>query len=194
MKRILGLDLDGTIADHTSAKVILAHELGYELLPSQTTSKALRSEMPEDVYKVFRDRLYTERVLHSPPADGVLDALKKLRVHGWDFVIISRRYPDAQIPARQWIARELGGLIPDKQICFVTEDAHKDTAVSAYGAAVYIDDQERVLNFLTTVDAKILFDPFEESELGSEQGIVHMKHWSMLPDMLRELFGDRTDL
>ena len=191
MHRILGLDLDGTLADHTMQKVALAEEYGYQLAPQHTRSKELRARLPADVYEAFRNRLYRERAHLSPKSEGALESLKALAQNGWDFMVISRRYPDAQEPAREWIQRELDGLVPDKQICFVLDDEQKDTAASVYGVSAYVDDQANVLRLLSSIDAKILYDPFEEAV---EDGIVRMQHWGELPSILDHLFGGDAQL
>lgn len=191
MQRILGLDLDGTLADHTTAKITLAEEYGYQLKPHQTSSKELRSRLPADVYEVFRNKLYRERAHLSPTSDGVIESLKALSMSGWDFMIISRRFADSQDPAREWIQRELDGLIADRQVAFVIDDEQKDTAASIYGVSVYVDDQARVLRMLPSVETKILFNPFGDDD---EEGMLRMKHWGELPTMLGHLFGGSSDV
>ena len=185
----LGLDLDGTLADHTVAKIRLAEEFGYDLGPRDTSSKQLRARMPAEVYEEFRNRLYRDHVESSPRAEGCYEALTAVIENGWGLIVISRRYEDNQEGAREWVQRELGGLIQDREIMFVPDDNGKDTAAAVYGIAAYVDDQAKTLRLMGSVQHKILFDPFDE---GPEEGIMRMRRWNELPNLLNHLFGPGT--
>ena len=71
----LGLDLDGTLADHTRAKLAIARELGYELSPEQTASEVMRGIFADEDYKTMQQRLYSEFAHTSPKTEGVREAL-----------------------------------------------------------------------------------------------------------------------
>ena len=183
--RILGLDLDGTLADHTFAKIAIARELGYTLSPPQTASAILRHIMQPEHYRTLQKRLYHDFAPHSPKTVGAEEALDELRVRGWDFLVISRRGgEDSQDLARQWVVQEYAGMIPSEQVFFVEEDAAKNTVAKEHGVLGYVDDQQEVLNYLASVKYRLLFDPFENFLTKTPPHIVLMHAWRELPQLL----------
>lgn len=182
--RILGLDLDGTLADHTFAKIALARELGYALLPPQTASEVLKNIMRPEHYRTLQTRLYTDFAPHAPKAVGVQEALEELHALGWDFAVISRRGGDSQELARRWIMQEFDGLISDEHIFFVEDDSAKNAVAERERVLAYVDDQQEVLAYLSSVKYRLLFDPFENFITKTPPHITLMHAWRELPGLL----------
>lgn len=185
MKYILGLDLDGTLADHTEEKIRLAKKFGYELEPPQTTSRAFREHIPREHRHAILTELYDHRAEHVPPMPGVKAALDALADRGWEFRVISRRGSGGHENARKWIARELGHLITPEHIFFVEQDHDKDVHAKAQGVVAYVDDQARVLDAMPSVETKILFDPHQEEP--ARDDFASMKRWDDLARILESL-------
>ena len=187
----LGLDLDGTLADHTGAKLEITESLGYAFTPRETASEVLQHLMTPEHYRELQHRLYRKLADGSPRNDGVLQTLEELRKRGWHFSLVSRRKGDGRAGAGTWIARELSELIPSDRLFFVDQDSEKDDVCAREGVVAFVDDQQGVLQYLQSVPCRILFDPFGNYEQQVFDGIVAMKSWKELPALLSPLEAER---
>lgn len=182
----LGLDLDGTLADHTREKLRIAQELGFELSESETASEAMSLKMPSDAYKQLQQLLYdTEAVARAVRTADARETLEVLADQGWRFSVISRRIGDAsRRSARAWVGAHYSGLIVPERIFFVDTDQEKDIVSKAEGVSAYVDDQVGVLGHLQSVERRILFDPFENWDSTRAPHVTIMRSWAELPGYL----------
>lgn len=182
----LGLDLDGTLADHTREKLRIAQELGFELSEADTASEAMSLKMPRDAYRQLQQLLYdTEAVARAVRTADAREALEALADRGWRFSLISRRSGDAsRQSARDWLGVHYGDLIAPERVFFVDTDKEKDIVSQAEGIDAYIDDQVGVLGHLQSVAQRILFDPYDNWLEDLPSGLVRMRTWSKLSEHL----------
>lgn len=181
----LGLDLDGTLADHTAAKIAILNEMGFSLSPAETVSEALKDVLPPPMRETFQKRLYAPATANSAARmDGALEAFSALGEKGWRFSIVSRRNVNIRDGARAWIARMFPDIFPPERIFFVERDEEKNEVCEQEGIVAYVDDQIKVLEFLAAVPQKILFDPFERFGAELTPGILAFRAWKHFPALL----------
>ena len=160
---ILGFDLDGVLIDHTENKILLASQLGFQLNPEQTRSDIIHNFIPWESAKKLKDSLYNDRrYALSPPlmkdANTVLAAIQNRKI---EYFLISRRH----VPKLAVKLMEKRGLWPkffnETNTHFVSKREDKNTKAVELGITRYIDDELKVLDVLTDVKYKYLFDPFD---------------------------------
>lgn len=186
----IGLDLDGTLADHTRAKLMLAEELGVALQPKQTASEVLEHLFPKEEYRALQQKLYGELSDTAEPVPFARETLKALIESGHDLSIISRRKGDGRERAKTWLARHYHGLIPHDKIFFVETDREKDAACKDLGIAVFVDDQLGVLACLDSVAQRFLFDPYKNFAV-VPRGIEPLVDWRDLPAKMQRGHKDQ---
>ncbi|MDO8516023.1 MAG: hypothetical protein Q7S28_02110 [bacterium] len=159
---LIGLDLDGVIIDHTANKIALAKKLGVTLSPSEAASDVIGSYIGEAGKKLMQHTLYDDPAIALTPGliAGAKEGLDILRARGLEYVLISRR-KSAELPIALLRWHELWPrYFDERNAFFVDGTAGKHAKASALGVGVYLDDQASVLNELTSVRNKFLFDPF----------------------------------
>lgn len=186
-KLILGLDLDGTLADHTDIKLSLAKEFGFDLPPHQTASEVIKNIIPQAHYKEFQRKLYAELSHLAKKMDFVEETLKELGNSGWNFILVSRRKADGHDSARQWLNTHLNGLIPENKIFFVEEDPDKNLICRNENVTAFVDDQTGVLQYLDSSILRILIDPFGNWDSNPPQDFMLVKSWRDIPPLLSNL-------
>lgn len=173
----IGLDLDGTIADHTEAKLALAREFGLELDLRETASEVLETKMPRERYRELQHRLYTEFAHHAQPTVHSLSVIPAISAAGHELSVVSRRKSDGHAQAREWLARYFGAHIPESRVFFVEHDAEKDIVCRAKEISVFLDDQLGVLSHLASVPRRFLFDPFFNFSATIPSDIMLVASW-----------------
>lgn len=158
--KIIGLDLDGVIADHTMQKINLAKQLGVRLRPEETPSDIIKSVMPLEFVRKLQFMLYEDpdTALCSPLMDGAHEALSKIAQNNIPYFLISRRRrPELAIKLL-----EMHGLWPlyfkENNSFFVREPEDKNIKARELGVTHYVDDEIKVLEKLADVRYKFLFD------------------------------------
>lgn len=180
----IGLDFDGTIADHTVAKLLLARELGVDLALHQTASEALKTVMPSHLYQEFQKRLYGELSHMASPLPYAHGVIARLVREGHAISIVSRRGSDSQDQARAWLLRNFQGLISLRRIYFVAKDQEKNDVCKAKRISVFLDDQAEVLSYLASVRRRFLIDPFAHLRIEAPQSVTVVPGWSEFYRML----------
>lgn len=181
----LGLDLDGTIADHTEAKLRLARELGYDFTPAETASEAMKLRMATEDYRNLQRVLYdTPLVDRAFPMIGAREALEDLKSKGWRFSIVSRRHVNTHEQARAWATKHFSACIAPERVFFVEDDAGKNVVCEREGITAFVDDLTTVLGYLGSVSRRVLFDPYDNWLENLPSGLVRMRAWEELPERL----------
>lgn len=161
-KKIIGLDLDGVIIDHSERKLLLAAEFGIAVAPEQTPSDIFKKLVPRDIYRQIEPLLYDHPEAHklSPLMEGAKDGLEKIKDIAPYFLISRRKTKETAIDALRF-----HGLWPDffneKNAFFVVEPEDKNIKAQELGITHYIDDQISVLECLFDVPNRFLFDKFD---------------------------------
>jgi hypothetical protein len=161
-RRIIGLDLDGTIVNHTANKLSLAADFGYALEPWQTSSNVMGRFMAKGHYDALRERLYGEMTLSAPPMPGSLAAVARF---GGDALVISARREDNRDVVMHWLEHNgfLEHLRPDR-VHFVGRSLDKAAFLPGLGVTAYVDDQVKVLRSLPEGVARFLFDEHDAAD------------------------------
>jgi len=176
MKLKIGLDLDGVIIDHTNNKIRLAKKYGYFLKPAQTSSESLKKLLPAKIKSFIDYGIYGKIGLSSKPMEGARETLKKITKAFSVPYVISRRYKK-QI-AIQWLKKNnFFPPLPRNQILFVKSDLKKNNPCKKLGIDVYLDDKIKVLDNLTSVKYRVLFDPYGHHYKNPPKNIKVVKTW-----------------
>ena len=184
---VLGLDLDGTLADHTEITLSLAKEFGFDLPAHQTASEVIKDIIPEAHYKEFQRKLYAELSHLAKKMDFVEEALKDIQSLGWNFILVSRRKTDGHASAQAWLKQHLPGFIPKEKIFFVEEDSDKNIVCERESVLAFVDDQTGVLQYLNPSMLRILIDPFGNWDNNPPKDFIRVKSWHDIPPILSDL-------
>jgi len=183
----IGLDLDGVIIDHTLTKIRLAKQFGYFLNPDQTSSEVMKKLIPLEIYRAIQNNLYKEEGLSSKPMKRAKEILEQMTQSSFIPYIISRRGMEEQQRkfAMHWLKNNhfFPPLLTD-QIVFVDSDVKKNDLCKKLNINIYLDDKIKVLNFLSSVKYKILFDPYSHHYKNPPKDIKVVKTW---PEFYRYL-------
>lgn len=161
-QKIIGLDLDGVIIDHSEHKLRLAAEFGISVTPEQTASDIFKKLMPRDIYHQIEPLLYDHPEAHklSPLMEGAKDGLEKIKNIAPYFLISRRKIKETAVAALRF-----HGLWPDffneKNAFFVIHPEEKNIKARELKITHYVDDQTTVLDCLFDVPNKFLFDKFD---------------------------------
>ncbi len=161
-KQIIGLDLDGVIVDNTENKIKFAKKLGFNLKPEETPADFIEKVLPVEALEELRKFLYrnSETALQASLIPGAKLGLDFIKKENLPYFLISRR-KDPEI-AKALLKKH--GLWPaffnEENAFFVAEPEEKNIKAIELGVNVYVDDQPSVLEKLSGVSNRILFDRF----------------------------------
>ena len=162
VKRVIGLDLDGTILDHSENKIRLAREYGFELKPEQTVSGQFAKFVPRNVKDEIQNRLYTDPSvnIYTKLMPGALATLRKIKASGQPYYLISKRQTEVIVPIlkRFYLWPE---LFNETNATFVDDMEHKVAPARELGITHYVDDHiTTITGLLDFIPHKYLFDPY----------------------------------
>lgn len=187
-RRIIGLDLDGVIIDHTDNKIKLAKRFGATLTPQETASDVITHKLPDNVKRKIQEFLYDDPAfaLTSPLVSGAMSGLKFLEANGFSYFLISRRY-NPQIAVELLRKRHIWPeFFDEEKAYFVQTKEDKNKKAEELGVSIYIDDQPSVLDVLTSVRHKFLFDPLQAyTEFEGDYKKVHS--WPEFIEQIKNL-------
>lgn len=159
-KMRIGFDMDGVLIDHTDAKMRIAGKFGIALAPQQTPSDIMRKMIPLDIWHEIQRLLYDDGkyALRPPIMRGARPALIEIAAKDIPIFLISRR----KNPMVAVELLEKHGLWPaffnEKNTFFVDQPEDKNIRAADLGITHYLDDEIRVLEKLTDVPNRFLFD------------------------------------
>ncbi|MFA5987358.1 MAG: hypothetical protein WC797_01760 [Candidatus Paceibacterota bacterium] len=181
--KIIGFDMDGVLVDHSTNRVRLAAELGYNIALEQTPSEIFRTLVPDDIGRGIQIKLYDDRsiALTPPLIVGCEDGLYTIKNSGAKIFLISRR----KNPAVAIELLQIRGLWPkffnEGNTFFVSKPEDKNKKAIELGITYYVDDETRVLEALNSVENRFLFDPFD---VFADSTFTRYSKW---PDLVRGL-------
>ena len=161
-KIIVGFDMDGVILDNADSKLRIAKKHGFHLKLHHTPSEIIRTILPQIVLEKLQKTLYdSPRVaLSTPLMRGIKVILSDLSKKRIPIFLISRR----KIPEFAIKILKKHKLWPeyfnDKNSFFVIEPEDKNKRAAKLGITHYIDDELKVINVLSKVPNRFLFDQF----------------------------------
>ena len=159
-KKIIGFDMDGIVLDHTKIKLFLAQKFNLDIKKEQTSSDIIKKLIPKDIYPRFQIYLnHDPRFMYMcspmPGAKNILSRIKKAKIR---YFLISRR--SKPIQAVKILKHH--GFWPEyfnkNNTFFVTTPEDKNIKAKELGVTHYFDDQYTVLDKLTDVKRRFLFD------------------------------------
>lgn len=159
-KKIIGFDMDGVIIDHTENKIIVARRFGIELAFQETPSDIMRKKIETELRRKIQRTIYDDPYIAlSPPLmDGALEGIAFVKKNQIPYFVISRR----KNPAIAVELLQIRGLWPEyfdqSNTFFVLEPEEKNEKAQELGITHYIDDELKVLDALTDIPNKFLFD------------------------------------
>jgi len=177
-KPIIGFDMDGVILDNADSKIEVAKKFGLTIKFEHTPSEILKTLMPQVAWEKFQNMLYDHpKIAFSTPLmRGVRTILAELTKKDIPIFLISRR----KIPevAVKILKKHL--LWPkyfnEKNSFFVAHPEDKNFQAAQLGITHYIDDELKVINALSSVENKFLFDPFDVFEKAKHY--TKIKSWA----------------
>ena len=182
-KKVIGLDLDGVILDHTRMRIKLAKKYGYSLQPRHTPSELLKKKVPAPYRQLIQYFIYTHPDF-SQKADlipQIRTALQFFKKSGYPVYLISRRR-EGHLAVDVLKKR---GLWPDyfneKNSFFVATPEEKNEKAKALGVTHYVDDEMRILAVLQNVKNKFLLDFHGVLKKGE---YIRVKSW---PELIKKL-------
>lgn len=175
---IIGFDMDGVILDNADAKIKIAKSHGFEIKLHHTPAEIIRTVLPQIVLEKLQKVLYGHHriALSIPLMRGVKTVLAEIKRKKIPYFLISRR----KIPEVAVKLLKKRALWPDhfnsSNSFFVVEPEDKDKKAFELGITHYIDDEPKVINVLSSVPNKFLFDRFNVFESASHY--IKVKSWS----------------
>ncbi len=161
-EKILGLDLDGVIIDHTAPKLAFAKSRGFQISPSQTHSDIIKNIIPPALKNEMMHYLYDDEATIGLAGliPGALEGLKRTKQSGIKYFLISRR----KNPAVAVKHLEFHGLwsqyFNSENVAFVLTPEDKNTKAAEWGITHYVDDQLHVLEKMHSVPNRFHFDNY----------------------------------
>ena len=169
--------MDGVILDNVDSKVRIAKSLGFDIKPHHTPSEIIRTILPQNILEKLQGILYDDHdvALSTPLMRGVKTTMADLSKKNIPMFLISRRkIPEVAIKI---LKKHL--LWPkyfnDKNSFFVAHPEDKNFQAAQLGVTHYIDDELKIINALSSVKNKYLFDQFDVFEKAGHY--IKIKSW-----------------
>jgi len=177
-KMVVGFDMDGVILDNADSKIKIAKSLGFDIKIHHTPSEIIRTILPQVVLEKLQSILYDDHevALATPLMKGVKTIMADLNKKNIPIFLISRRkIPEVAIKI---LRKHL--LWPkyfnDKNSFFVSHPEDKNFRAAQLGVTHYIDDELKIINALSSVKNKFLFDQFNVFDKANNY--TKIKSWS----------------
>lgn len=184
-KPVIGFDMDGVILDNADSKIEVAKKFGFTIKLSHTPSEILKKMMPQIVWEEFQNILYDHPkfAFSTPLMIGARSMVDKLTKKGIPIFLISRR----KIPGIAIKILKKHTLWPkyfnEGNSFFVVHPKDKNRQAAKLGITHYIDDELKVINALSKVPNRFLFDQFNVFE--KADNYTKIKSWSEFKKYLK---------
>ena len=161
-KPIVGFDMDGVILNNANSKVKIARTLGFEIKLHHTPSEIIKTILPQVILEKLQNILYDDHkvALRTPLMRGIKKILEELSLGKIPIFLISRR----KVPEVAIKILKKHSLWPkyfnEKNSFFVLHPEDKNVRAAKLGITHYIDDELKVINVLSKVPNRFLFDQF----------------------------------
>ncbi len=175
--------MDGVIIDHTDLRIIVGKQFGFNLAPEQTPSDILRVIIPTHERRLMQDMLYNnpDTALEAAMMNGAYEGIQKIINAGIPVFLISRR-KDSVLATKLLLKHKLWpDLFDESNTFFVENPEDKNTKAEELGITHYVDDEDVILNILSVVPNKILFDQYN---VRSNSPYIKAHDWEDLVEKL----------
>ncbi len=184
---IIGFDLDGVIIDHTQNKLMFAHRVGVELRPDETHAEIMGHFMTPEQYSELKWQIYdhSPEALEAPLMEGAFHALTRLTEAHVPLVLVSlQKNPMHAVDLLE--RHGLWGTVFTADNTFFAKDkSEKHRIARALAVTHFVDDEPSVLDAMTSIPERILFDT--RSLFPHHQGVTRVSGWAELLSALRIL-------
>ena len=196
---LLGLDFDNTLVryDKLFYQLALERKLIKESLPADKIiiRNHLRSKGQDEDFTLLQGEVYGRRILEAEPAEGMLNALKRLKKDGVQMRLVSHKTKtpykgpkyDLHQAAWEWLDKhkffdndEIGWQ--QEQVHFAETKSEKIKIINELKCTHYIDDLEEILDRLPATTKKILYSPNENTHNNGR--FVVLKNWEDLTNLI----------
>ena len=181
---VVGFDLDGVIIDHTQNKIVIASQYGVALTPEQTHAEYMGKQFGSEMYQEIKSQLYdsTPLALSAPLMEGAFNTLARLREHKIPYFLISlQKNPMHALHLIE--ERDLWGTYFTPENTFFAHDKEEKHAIAvSIGVSHFIDDEPNVLDIMTLIPNRILFD--SRSLFPDNTEYSHVQSWEELRKIL----------
>ncbi len=187
-KKNIGFDFDEVIISHEKSKIKVAGFLGFNLKPKDTPTDIIRFKISPLAHEHFQSLLYDhpQYAFNSPLFVGAKSGLTAIKKSGVPYFLISRH-------GNPNMAREImkqKGIWPsvfnEENSFFVNTGEEKDLKAKELGIKIYIDDQPSVLEIMTSVPHRFLFDPLE-AYLGLSGDYEKIYSWKEFVEKVKKI-------
>src|SRR3989344_8518221 len=184
-KPIVGFDMDGVILNNSEQKIKIAKTFGFNIKLHHTPGEVLKTLMPQILYKKLQQILYDNpEVALSVPlmkgVKGVLDDLRKTKIPC--FLISRRKIPEVAI--KILYKHDLWPkYFNENNSYFVDKPKDKNMRAAKLNITHYIDDELKVINVLSSVPNKFLFDQFNVFKTADHY--TKIKSWSEFKKLVK---------
>jgi len=185
-KIVIGFDLDGVIIDHTENKISIAKRFGVDLDIKQTPSERMWKVITGDMKRRISHLLYDnpDIALSAPLITGALEGLEFVHSRFPYFLVSRRSHIDTAVKLlkrhKLW-----PHYFSDHNTFFVVEPADKNVKAIELGITHYIDDELKVIDALSSVPIKFLFDQHDVFE--DADHYLRVTNWQEFLNHLRQL-------
>jgi hypothetical protein len=189
----LGFDLDGVIIDHTANKLMLAQRYGVLLTPEQSHAEHMSTYFTPEVFAEIREALYNEAppALTAPLVQGAFRGLAVLRGAGVPYALISLRRDPIAAKRLLELRGLWGELFSDENVIFVRSGQEKYAAAQSLGVTHFTDDEPNILDIMSTIPHRILFDIHDQ--FSNRDDLTRVRNWEELTARVLAI-GELTEL
>ena len=182
MDKVIGLDLDGVIVDHSGLKIEMAKARGKEITPGQTPSEIMKTLFPIEVWREIQNELYgnLEISLRAPLMAGAAEGLRAIKESGNKYYLITRRKSMDMIRSVLMDKGLWDSYFNEDNVCMAATPEDKDLESKARGITHFADDEQKILKALNSVGNKVLFDPYNVFKDGEYKTV---SSWPKLIDL-----------
>lgn len=177
---IIGFDLDGVIIDHTQNKMQIASRYGIPLAPEDTHAEHMGAHFTPELYREIKSQLYdsTHEALGAPLMAGAFATLAKLREQGIQYFLVSLQKNPMHASHLLEERGLWGTYFTPENTLFAKNADEKHALASQIGVTHFIDDEPNILDIMTTIPYRILFD--SRSLFPDKNEYEHVHSWSEL--------------
>lgn len=181
---VVGFDLDGVIIDHTQNKIMIASRYGIALTPGETHAEHMSEHFTPEMYRDIKSQLYnsTPEALEAPLMEGAFSTLAKLREQGIQYFLVSLQ-KDPMHALHLMEERGLWGTYFTPENTFFAHDKEEKHAIATtIGVSHFVDDEPNVLDIMTLIPNRILFDA--RKLFPDKAEYPHVQSWEELRKIL----------
>lgn len=176
----IGFDLDDTVIDHTHHHLLLLQDYIPNITLNAIKEGSYKSLLTQEQYVAYKRKLYGPYTPSADPTRGIIEMFKTLQAEQHTLFIISRRPPEYQNYAEQWIETHLS-FLAHSNVIFVSHYSEKNVHCQHHDIQYYIDNDPDALQYIQPPTTPFLFD---EHNLYPNTPYTTIHKWKQLIEWL----------